>query len=42
MGRQEFETVQQKERKNKKLKSWKQRVSVEKALGLDFIVELNL
>ena len=46
MGREESETVQQKERKNRKLKPWKQRVSetilVEKALGLGFVVELNL
>ena len=34
--------MQQKESKNKKLKSWKQRVLVEKALGLGFMVELNL
>ena len=40
VGRQEFETVQQKKRKNRKLKPWKQRVSqsisVEKVLDLGF------
>ena len=40
VGRQEFETVQQKKRKNRKLKPWKQRISqrvlVEKVLDLGF------